>query len=75
MKYNREAEKEAKKEALRQAGYSEDLSQEEKITALKIADEIFQEYLDECAAIEEEEDEFYRMSDIRHFRKSKREAA
>jgi hypothetical protein len=68
MKYNREAEKEAKKEALRQAGYKDDLPQNEKIAALKLADDIFQEYLDECAAIEEEEEDFYRMSDLRYGR-------
>ena len=75
MKYNREAEKEAKKEALRQAGYSDDLPQNEKIAAKKLADEIFQEYLDECHAIEEDEEDFYRMSDIRYVRNSKRNAA
>jgi len=68
MKYNREAERAAKKEALRQAGYSDDLPTAEKIAAKKRADEIFQEYLDECAEIEAEEEEFYRMSDIRYSR-------
>lgn len=68
MKYNREAEKEAKKEALRQAGYRDDLPTNEKIAAKKRADEIFQEYLDECAEIEAEEDEFFRMSEIRYSR-------
>jgi hypothetical protein len=68
MKYNREAERAARKEALRQAGYSDDLPNAEKIAAKKRADEIFQEYLDECAEIEAEEDEFYRMNDIRYSR-------
>lgn len=68
MKYNREAEREARKEALRQAGYRDDLPSDEKIAAKKKADEIFQEYLDECAEIEAEEEEFYRMSDIRYSR-------
>lgn len=68
MKYNREAERAARKEALHQAGYSEDLPHAEKLAALKKADEIFQEYLDECAEIEAEEEEFYRMSDIRYSR-------
>lgn len=65
MKYNRDAEREARKEALRQAGYRDDLPQNEKIAALKLADEIFQEYLDECAEIEAEEEEVYRMSEIK----------
>jgi hypothetical protein len=73
MKYNREAEREAKKEALRQSGYREDMTPEEKIAARKLADQIFQEYLDEVAEIEAEEDEFYRMSEIRYSRN--REAA
>ena len=68
MKYNREAEKEAKKESLRQAGYRDDLPNEEKIAAKKRADEIFQEYLDECAEIEAEEEDFFRMSEIRYGR-------
>jgi hypothetical protein len=68
MRYNREAEREAKKEALRQAGYSEDLSQAEKKIALKRADEIFQAYLDECADIESQEEEFYRMKEVRYKR-------
>lgn len=65
MKYNREAEREARKEALRQAGYKDDLPNAEKIAAKKRADEIFQEYLDECAEIEAEEDEVYRMNEIK----------
>lgn len=68
MRYNREAEKQAKKEALRQAGYTEDLSPAEKKIALKKADEIFQAYLDECADIESQEEEFYRMSEVRYKR-------
>lgn len=75
MRYNREAEKEARKYALSQSGYSDDLPHDEKVKALKLADEIFQEYLDECASIEDEEEEFFRISDIRYSRKSKREAA
>lgn len=68
MRYNREAEREAKREALRQAGYSDDLPAEEKKKALEIADQIFQEYLDECAAIEEEEEEVYRLNEIKYRR-------
>lgn len=68
MKYNRDAERAARKEALRQAGYSEDLPALERAAALKLADEIFQEYLDECAEIEAEEEEVYRMSEIKYRR-------
>lgn len=68
MKYNREAEKEAKKEALRQAGYTDELKGQERLDALKRADEIFQEYLDECRAIEEEEEDFIRISEIKYRR-------
>lgn len=71
MKYNRDAEREARKEALRQAGYRDDLPNAEKVAAKKRADEIFQEYLDECAEIEAEEDEVYRMNEIRYGRKSR----
>ena len=65
MKYNREAEKEARKEAYRQAGYSDDLPPDQKRAALEVANQLFQEYLDECAAIEAEEEEVYRMSEIK----------
>lgn len=75
MKYNRDAEREAKKEALRQAGYRDDLPQDERLAALKVADQIFQEYLDECAEIEAEEDDFFRMSEIRNTRKETRRDA
>jgi len=75
MRYNREAEKEARKESLRQAGYRDDLTGPEKLEALKKAEEIFQEYLDECAEIEQEEEEYHRISDIRYSRKSRKEAA
>lgn len=68
MRYNREAEREAKKEALRQAGYREDLPPAEKKIALKKADEIFQAYLEECSDIEEQEEEFYRMSELKYKR-------
>lgn len=70
MRYNRQAEREAKREALRQAGYSDDLPADEKKKALEVADKIFQEYLEECAAIEEEEDEVYRMNEIKYRRNS-----
>jgi hypothetical protein len=65
MKYNREAEKAARKEAYRQAGYSDDLPPDQKRAALEVANQLFQEYLDECAAIEAEEEEVYRMSEIK----------
>ena len=68
MKYNRDAEREAKKESLRQSGYREDMTKEEKQKCLAIADQLFQEYLDECASIEEEEEEVYRMSEIKYRR-------
>lgn len=70
MKYNREAERDARREALRQAGYNNELRGKEREAALRKADEIFREYLDECRLIEDEEDDFIRMGEVKYRRKA-----
>jgi len=57
--------REARKWALVEAGYSDDLTPEEKSVALEKADELVEEFKNEMRLVEEEEDYTYQKFDRR----------